>query len=364
MRPCPHPSAMETPKVLWQRRGVTDGGFVVASPGHLVSLHNHSRRGPTGWRVGAHPLCVPFRRSWPHHHLRRGSSGWRHWRPPPLCVHPARSSHGRPNRWRRWCPSPPCHLSSATAGLAGHTSASGHSLSSTWLDAGKSRYRTRKLHNTMRGKPTYPIPVFPLPLLVLSPLVGPLCPSLPVCCAPALSARARTVYSNLRGTLVSLLLPLWLLSVPPCVPVLSLHPLPLLVRAGCRAMCEALLFLSLRLSRLLPPLGPLYRSCPLLPPRPSYPRWLCSAPPLGAIHVNMLYTLHDTYLPTRCIHPRHFRASHALPAACTALAGFPATGGLAARGTPSRGCSRGILPPAFRLMSHLRVTAPAYAGHT
>ena len=47
----------------------------------------------------------------------------------------------------------------ATAGLAGLTSASGHYLSPIWLDAGKSVYRTRKLHDTMRGKLTYPIPV-------------------------------------------------------------------------------------------------------------------------------------------------------------------------------------------------------------
>ena len=41
---------MEAPEVLWQWRGVTDGGFVVASPRHLVRLHFRSRMGPTGWR--------------------------------------------------------------------------------------------------------------------------------------------------------------------------------------------------------------------------------------------------------------------------------------------------------------------------
>ena len=48
--PLPPPSALEAPKVLWQWRSVTDGGFIVASLGHLVSLHGHCRRGPTGWR--------------------------------------------------------------------------------------------------------------------------------------------------------------------------------------------------------------------------------------------------------------------------------------------------------------------------
>ena len=48
--PLPPPSAMEAPEALLPWRGATDGEFIVASPGHLVSLHSHSRRGPTGWR--------------------------------------------------------------------------------------------------------------------------------------------------------------------------------------------------------------------------------------------------------------------------------------------------------------------------
>ena len=46
----PPPSAMEAPEILWQWRGATDGGFIVGSPGHLVSLPSQCRRGPTGWR--------------------------------------------------------------------------------------------------------------------------------------------------------------------------------------------------------------------------------------------------------------------------------------------------------------------------
>ena len=88
---------------------------------------------------------------------------------------------------------------------------------------------------------------------------------------------------------------------------------------------------------------------PLLsPPAPSSvpPLLPLFRPPLGTMHVSMLYTLHDTYLPTGCIHPRHFRASDALPAACIAPAGFPAAGGLAVCGAPSRGppaCDRACL---------------------
>ena len=81
--PLPPLSAMEAPEVLWQWRRATDGGFIVASPGHLVSLHSQCRRGPTGWRRWCpSPLrAVPDGRG---HNFRRGSSGWRHWRPPPL----------------------------------------------------------------------------------------------------------------------------------------------------------------------------------------------------------------------------------------------------------------------------------------
>ena len=81
--PLPPPSAMEAPEVLWQWRGATDGGFIVESPGHLVSLHSQCRRGPDGWRRWCpSPLrAVPDGRG---HNFRRGSSGWRHWRPPPL----------------------------------------------------------------------------------------------------------------------------------------------------------------------------------------------------------------------------------------------------------------------------------------
>ena len=181
------------------------------------------------------------------------------------------------------------------------------------------------------------------------------------CCAPVLYAEARTVNSHLRGTLVSLLLPLWLLSVPPWVPALSYRPLSLLARARCRAMCKASLFLSLRLSRLLPPFGPPCRSRPLLPPPLSYPCSLCSAPLwAGCMSVCNTPCTTLTFSPP----PRHLRASDALSIACTAPAGFPAARGLAVRGTPGRGCRRGILSAAFRLVSHLWVTAPACGGRT
>ena len=106
--PLPPLSAMEASKVLWQWRRVTDGGFIVASPGQLVILHRQCRRGPTGWRrwrpsplranpmveasssagalvdgaTGARPLCAPRHRS--SHLIRalrhrdvRIASGWR-----------------------------------------------------------------------------------------------------------------------------------------------------------------------------------------------------------------------------------------------------------------------------------------------
>ena len=90
--PLPPPSAMEAPEVLWQWRGVMDGGFSVASPGHLVNLHSQcmlqgahrmaplvpipsarrlSAGGPMDGATGARPLCLPRHRSshWPN--------GWR-----------------------------------------------------------------------------------------------------------------------------------------------------------------------------------------------------------------------------------------------------------------------------------------------
>ena len=92
--PLPPPSAMEAPEVLWQWRGAADGGFIVASPGYLVSLHSHSRRGSTGWRrwcpsplralpgrfvaATSNRLILRHRyqavRKWRHRH--QGKDGW------------------------------------------------------------------------------------------------------------------------------------------------------------------------------------------------------------------------------------------------------------------------------------------------
>ena len=571
----------------------------MASPGHLVSVHNHSRRGPTGWSSWCPSPLRAFRRSWPHHYTRKGSSGWRHWRPPPLRVYPAKVVSREVEGLAPLVPVPlvPSHFCHCRPCRSHSLRLQGIIPLAQLARCRYSMYRTSKLHDTMRGKPTYPIPVLPLPVLVLSPFVRPLClslavcgapalcavatrcmathgaawflccsasgcsrslpvsrscpsacslrrsahcaeqamckaplfsslrhsrlhpflgpllcscpllpfllsypaPSVPlpsghdacqyavhlarhspfhkldtsilvtfgrlarrlhspagvlavrgapgrgcrrgilppnfrlvshlrvtappyaghtehasaqagitvrkmhnmlcgtlpfgpfslsrslswsfalcahcapwpllvcvlsraVCSAPVLYAEARTVHSDLRGTLDSLLLPLWLLSVPPYVPALSYRPLPLPTCARCRAMCEAPLLLSLRLSRLLPPLGPLCRSHPLLPPRLVLPLPPLFRPPRGTMHVSMQYTLHDTYLLTTSSSPSG--SPDALSAACTAAAGFPAAGGLAVRGTPGRGCCRGILSPVFRLVSHVRVTAPACAGRT
>ena len=119
--PLPPPSAMEAPEVLWQWRGATDGGFIVSSPGHLVSLHSQCRRGPGGWRgwcpspLRVVPTVVATSSAGG---LVDGATG-----ACPLCASRHRSSHRRPNRWRRWCMSPSCHLTSVSTGLAGHISA-------------------------------------------------------------------------------------------------------------------------------------------------------------------------------------------------------------------------------------------------
>ena len=112
--PLPPPRAMEAPEVLWHWRGATDGGFIVASPGHLVSLHSQCRRGPTEWRRwcpspqrAISTVVVTSSAGGPVD----GATGAR-----PLCVPRHRSSH-LPNGWRRWRMSPSCHLTSVSAGL-------------------------------------------------------------------------------------------------------------------------------------------------------------------------------------------------------------------------------------------------------
>ena len=53
-------------------------------------------------------------------------------------------------------------------------------------------FRASKLHDTMRGKPTYPFPTLPLPLLALPPFLGPLCLP-PVCGWLCLLLRAQCI---------------------------------------------------------------------------------------------------------------------------------------------------------------------------
>ena len=203
--PLPPPSAMKAPEVLWQWRGATDGGFIVASRGHLVSLHSQCRRGPAGWRRWCpSPLrAVSDSRG---HIFRRGSSGWRHWRPPPLRARAPTGSHW-PNGWRRWVTSP-----TASAGACTGLSAAGSHIHECVC-------MTSKLHDTLRGKPTSPLSTLLLLPSASSPSAGPpwcppfcgrLCPALlalsrlsacsscrlslfPFCPAPSL-ARCTTLY--------------------------------------------------------------------------------------------------------------------------------------------------------------------------
>ena len=115
--PLPPPSAMEAPEVPWQWRGATDGGFIVASPGHLISVHSQCRRGPTGWRR----WCPSPLRAVPTFEATSSAGG------PvdvatgarPLCAPRQRSSHW-PNGWRRWCMSPACRITTVSASLASH----------------------------------------------------------------------------------------------------------------------------------------------------------------------------------------------------------------------------------------------------
>ena len=166
--PLPPPSAMEAPEVLWQWRGATDGGFIVESPGHLVSVHSQCRKGPTDGAVGAHPLCALFLTGVATTSAGGpvdGATGAR-----PLCAPGHRSSHW-PNGWRLcW---PPLLLHRSAAGS--------HILVCMCM--------TKKLHDTMRGKPTSPLStLLPLPsasslvpsLLWLSLPCSP-CSPLPVC---------------------------------------------------------------------------------------------------------------------------------------------------------------------------------------
>ena len=169
--PLPPPSAMEAPEVLWQWRGATDGGFIVASPGHLDSLHSQCRRGPTGWRR----WCPPPLRAVPDgcgHIFRRGSNGWRHWRPSPLRA----QAQVFPPAQRMAPLGHVCHQLPPPV-LAAIFVARGPYIG-THLHV--CTFMTSKLHDTMRGRPISPLSSLPFFAPASSPPVGP-CWSLPFC---------------------------------------------------------------------------------------------------------------------------------------------------------------------------------------
>ena len=277
----------------------------MASAGHLVSLHFHGRRGPTGWRrwcPSALRTQLPVITATGTGGLVDGATGAQ-----ALCVaiHPGHCTGGPTDGAAGACPPRALLAHDSTCHCWPCWSLSGIvSLPLPHL----ARIRLECLHDAQiaqhyawQAHLFSPFPCFcPRPCspfspspsaLCPSPFVGPLCPVWAVLCALALCAGARTVHSNLRGTLVPypLPFPLRLLSGPPCVQALPLCPLSLLVRARCTALCKAPLYPSLLL-----PLPPLSLSAPssilpLLSP--------CSLPP-GTMLNSLQNTLYDTHLIT------------------------------------------------------------------
>ena len=104
-----HPRARWRPlRSCGRDAGRRAGDSFVATPGHLVKLHNRCRRGPTGWRRWCpSPLRIPLA---PQQLQHVQGAQWM----APLARVPSAPQvgplHGRPYGWRRRCLPFPCHF--------------------------------------------------------------------------------------------------------------------------------------------------------------------------------------------------------------------------------------------------------------